>query len=89
MQANRADSRLDSAHPRLMLPYAAHLYCLPAVSDGIENLWASSLSYLGASPRRLALQDNGNLVLYDAHHVVLWETGTAGAIDQWLGKLIA
>jgi hypothetical protein len=51
-------------------------------------VWSNNVPEQGAAPRRLALQDDGNLVLYDAHNRVLWQTNTAGMLDQFDGQLL-
>lgn len=61
--------------------------CWTAVFEGAVPRWSSSLRAVGTAPRRLALGNDGNLVLYDAHNVALWETGTANILSQWDGQL--
>jgi hypothetical protein len=51
-------------------------------------VWSTNVPEQGAAPRRLALQNDGNLVLYDAHNLVLWHTNTAGMLDQFEGQLL-
>jgi hypothetical protein len=40
--------------------------------------WASGSKGKGAAPRRLTMQADGNLVIYDANGVVTWASGTNG-----------
>jgi hypothetical protein len=81
--------------PGTMLSLSTQTLLLPvfssdkttAVFEGAIPRWSSSLKSVGAAPRRLALGNDGNLVLYDAHNVAVWETGTANMLQQWDGQL--
>ena len=39
-------------------------------------IWASNTSEKGHAPRRLTMQEDGNLVLYDAHNHPHWSSNT-------------
>lgn len=41
-----------------------------------EAIWASNSNNKGTSPYRLILQTDGNLVIYDIHHIPIWATNT-------------
>jgi len=46
---------------------------------GQDNaIWASNTVGLGYAPRRVVLQVDGNLVLYDTYNNVYWSSGTSG-----------
>lgn len=46
-----------------------------AVLDSTDStVWLSGTAGRGVEPRHLALQDDGNLVLFDANNVTLWQT---------------
>lgn len=64
------------------------VYVCPAVWDATTSVWSNKVPEAGAAPRRLALQNDGNLVLYDAHNLGLWQTNTAGMLDQFDGQLL-
>lgn len=53
----------------------------PAVLDYNNTiLWstAATTANKGAAPRRMVVQDNGNVVIRDKANTVLWATNTAG-----------
>ena len=41
-------------------------------------IWNSQTVNKGAAPRRLTMQTDGNLVVYDKNNSPLWNSGTAG-----------
>jgi hypothetical protein len=39
-------------------------------------LWSSKTNNKGVPPRRVVMQDDGNLVVYDVYNTALWNSGT-------------
>jgi hypothetical protein len=39
-------------------------------------LWSSKTNNKGQHPRRVVMQNDGNLVVYDVYNVALWSSGT-------------
>jgi hypothetical protein len=48
------------------------------VLRGTEYLWKSGSKGKGTGPYRHAVQDDGNLVVYDSKNVAIWSSGTSG-----------
>lgn len=47
-----------------------------------RSLWSSNTANLGEKPHRLALLDDGNLLLLDANNVPVWQTRTAAVTER-------
>ena len=43
-----------------------------------ECIWSSRTNGKGTSPHQLKMQNDGNLVIYDANMKATWSTGTSG-----------
>ena len=44
----------------------------------VNAQWSSNSTERGQPPYRLVLQDNGNLIIFDANNIKTWSTRTAG-----------
>jgi hypothetical protein len=58
---------------------AAPAACTAAASDKMRGIvWMSATAGQGAAPYRLVVQDDGNVVIFDAASTALWATNTGG-----------
>lgn len=43
-----------------------------------NSVWSSNTKNIGKAERKLAMQEDGNLVIYEAHNLPIWATMTFG-----------
>lgn len=72
-----ASETMGSGGVRLTLQGDQHLVMYNQLEGG-DPVWASNVYNKGGSPCRLVMQDDGNLVQYNAHNTPMWCTRTDG-----------